>query len=154
MKWRRNVGRSAGGGVCDAASATAAQGTIAARIITPQSSRRHEGVSRVDFRRAFDANLLENRHQLLAEAAKRLLGLPHVDDAEAFLGLSGNMNEHARDRPVGRRLHSSPLPTGQPSNRLLIVFSCETWRLKDGNDRHIHLLTRAGSIRRTVPAVN
>jgi hypothetical protein len=38
----------------------------------------HEGVRLVDFWRAFDTYLLEDRHQYLAKPTKRLLGRPDV----------------------------------------------------------------------------
>jgi len=53
----------------------------------------HEGVSRVDFWRAFNSNLFENRHQFLAEPTKRVLGLPDVNNAKALLSLSCDVDE-------------------------------------------------------------
>jgi hypothetical protein len=52
-------------------------------------------VRRVDLRPTLDADLLQDRHQGLSEAAEGLLGLPYVDDAEAAPGLSGNVDEQA-----------------------------------------------------------
>ena len=70
----------------------------------------------MDVRLALDAELLEDRHQLLAEAAERLFGLPDVDDAKALLALSGHVREQTLDvpprkhTPLHRAVRTRPVP--------------------------------------------
>jgi hypothetical protein len=50
-------------------------------------------VRRVDLRLAFDADLLQDRYQRLAEAAEYFLRLPYIDDAEPVRTLAGDVGE-------------------------------------------------------------
>ena len=50
---------------------------------------RNEGLRRVHLRRIGDADLFEDRSQVLAERVARLLGLPDVDDAESARAFAG-----------------------------------------------------------------
>jgi hypothetical protein len=65
-------------------------------------SGRDERMRRVDLRLTLDADPLQNRHELLAEAAERVLGLPYVDNAEAVLAFAGDVRQKALDGPVSR----------------------------------------------------
>ena len=47
----------------------------------------------VDVRMTLDADLLQDRHQLLAEAAERVLGLPYVDDTEPAPALASDVDQ-------------------------------------------------------------
>jgi len=60
----------------------------------------------VDLGLFFDAKLLEDRHQRVAEAAKSVLGLPDIDDAKAIRALPRSVDKQSFDGPVGdsRRL--------------------------------------------------
>jgi len=51
---------------------------------------------------------------------ERILGLPHVDHAEATLGLSCNVGQETLDGPVGRRLEAV-LAARELADRLLII---------------------------------
>src|SRR4051812_22688910 len=50
---------------------------------------RNEGLGRVHLRRIRNADLLEDRCQLLTERVARVLGLPDVDDAESARAFAG-----------------------------------------------------------------
>jgi hypothetical protein len=79
-------------------STTCLGSSAAGRVSSPTGNRRirvltrHEGVSREEFGWFFDPNLSWDRAHSLVESCDRLLGLKEVDDAEAVLGLSGQMN--------------------------------------------------------------
>ena len=61
---------------------------------------RDEGLRRVHLRRIRDADLFEDRSQVLAERVARLLGLPDVHDAESARAFAGCVGKDARDGPV------------------------------------------------------
>jgi hypothetical protein len=61
-----------------------------------------ERVRRVDLRLTLNADLLQDRDQRLAEAAKCILGLPYVDDPKAVRALPGDVGQQALDGPVPR----------------------------------------------------
>jgi hypothetical protein len=61
---------------------------------------RNEGLRRVHLRRIRDADLFEDRSQVLAERVARVLGLPDVDDPEPARAFAGYVGKDAPDRPV------------------------------------------------------
>src|SRR3954454_24250776 len=61
---------------------------------------RNEGLRWVHLRRIRDADLFEDRSQVLAERFARVLGLPDVDDAESARAFAGCVGKEAPDRPV------------------------------------------------------
>ena len=61
---------------------------------------RDEGLRRVHLRRIRDADLFEDRSQVLAERVARFLGLPDVDDAESARAFAGCVGKDAPDGPV------------------------------------------------------
>ena len=56
----------------------------------------------VDLRLALHADVLEDRHEVVAEASERLLRLSDVNDAEAARRLTGDVGQQTLDGPVGR----------------------------------------------------
>src|SRR4051795_10883033 len=61
---------------------------------------RNENLHRVHLRLIRDADLFEDRSQVLAERVARVLGLPDVDDAESARAFAGCVGKEAPDRPV------------------------------------------------------
>src|SRR6266540_2743482 len=62
----------------------------------------NKGVRWKELRWLFDTDLFWDRANRFAEASDCLLGLEYVENPEAVLALSGNMNEKALEREVGR----------------------------------------------------
>jgi hypothetical protein len=75
---------------------------------------------RVDLWLSLHAQLLEYRHQDLAESADGILRLPHVDHAKAVRSFTCNMGQVPVDGPV-RRGHELVAAGAKPSDRLFVL---------------------------------
>jgi len=73
-------------------------------------------VSGIQLRLLGDADVLQDRHELLAETPAGVLGLPDVDDAEAGPPLARDVDEETLDRPVSRLLQATSA-AGEPADR-------------------------------------
>jgi hypothetical protein len=66
-------------------------------------------VRRIDLWWGLYAYLLQDRTELVPELACGILRIPHIDNAEAALSLSGNVHQKSFDGPV--RGEWTPLPS-------------------------------------------
>src|SRR5437588_6851375 len=105
---------------------------------------RDERVRRIDLRWGVYAYLLKDRTELVAELARGILRLPHIDNAKAALSLSGDVNQKSFDGPVRGGVH--PLAISELSHRFLVALPRQTCSLMNEYDRHGYLL--GGSERR------
>jgi hypothetical protein len=78
-------------------------------------------VSREELRWLFDTDLVHDRTYRCADAGDCLLGLKYVDNAEAVLAPSGNVNQEALEREVEWRLHAA-LAVREPANDFLVFL--------------------------------
>ncbi|HET9202920.1 MAG TPA: hypothetical protein VFP67_07220, partial [Acidimicrobiia bacterium] len=85
-------------------------------------------MSREELRWLFDTDLLRNCSHYLTELFDRFLGIKYVDNADAVLALSGNMNQEALEREVGWRLHAA-LAVREPANDFLVLLLSEAGNL-------------------------
>src|SRR4051794_40924557 len=103
---------------------------------------RNEGLRRVHLRRIRDADLFEDRSQVLAERVARFLGLPDVDDAESTRAFAGCVGKDAPHGPVRQRLHS--VLARELLDGGAVVLRGDRRTLVDKYDRHYELLGRVG----------
>ena len=89
---------------------------------------------RIDLRWGLYAYLLQDRTELVPELACGILRLPHIDNAEAALSVSGDVNQKSIDGPVRRGVDA--LTISELSYRFLVALPRQTCSLMNEYDRH------------------
>src|SRR5436309_15595136 len=112
------------------------------RPVAAGTLRGDERVRRIDLRWGLYAYLLQDRTELFPVPACGVLRLPHIDNAEAALSLSGDVNQKSFDGPVRGGVH--PLAIGELSHRFLVALPRQTCSLMNEYDRHGYLLAGSG----------
>src|SRR6266496_4201866 len=115
------------------------------RPVAVGTLRGDERVRRIDLRWGLYAYLLQDRTELVPELACGILRLPHIDNAEAALSLSGDVNQKSFDGPVRRGVDA--LAVSELSHRFLVALPRQTCSLMNEYDRHGYLLSRVGTTR-------
>ena len=108
------------------------------RPVAAGTLRGDERVRRIDLRWGLYAYLLQDRTELVPEPACGILRLPHIDNAEAALSLSGDVNQKSFDGPVRRGVDA--LTVSELSHRFLVALPRQTCSLMNEYDRHGYLL--------------
>src|SRR5437763_7393758 len=108
------------------------------RPVAAGTLRGDERVRRIDLRWGLYAYLLQDRTELVPEPACDILRLPHIDNAEAALSLSGDVNQKSFDGPVRRGVDA--LAVSELSHRFLVALPRQTCSLMNEYDRHGYLL--------------
>lgn len=110
-----------------------------------------ERVRRIDLRWGLYAYLLQDGTELVPELACGILRLPHVDNAEAALSLSGDVSQKSSDGPVRRGVDA--LAISELSHRFLVALPRQTCSLMNEYDRHGYLLLGRSERRKTMTAL-
>src|SRR5204863_10074550 len=111
--------------------------------------RGDERMRRIGLRWGLYAYLLQDRTELVTEPACGILRLPHLDNAEAALSLSGDVNQKSFDGPVRRGVDA--LAVSELSHRFLVALPRQTCSLMNEYDRHGYLLGWSKRRKTTTP---